>query len=324
MSYTFTSSIAPYLNEYIDFMVSVGYKQVSYLRHCKQLDTFFLSNNSNENELTQELVLNWLTRGENEPLKRFNARIGFIRKLAKYLNAAGYKAYVVPQNFSNPGSAPRRPYLLTDKELGEFFHEVDMVTSDDPFIPLLLSTAFRLIYTCGLRPNELRNLYWENVDIISGTIKIVNTKYHRERFIAMSDDMKKLLVSYITIRDVAYPESKYLFPDKQGNMYPSSWYQDWYKKFFALIKPDCPKEELPYVRVYDLRHRFASAVLHKWLDKGENIQNKLPYLQSYMGHKNIASTAYYVHLLPENLLKASGVEWETFKKMMPEVPEWED
>lgn len=74
MSYTFTSSIAPYLNEYIDFMVSVGYKQVSYLRHCKQLDTFFLSNNSNENELTQELVLNWLTRGENEPLKRFNAR----------------------------------------------------------------------------------------------------------------------------------------------------------------------------------------------------------------------------------------------------------
>lgn len=174
-------------------MVSVGYKQVSYLRHCKQLDTFFLSNNSNENELTQELVLNWLTRGENEPLKRFNARIGFIRKLAKYLNAAGYKAYVVPQNFSNPESAPRRPYLLTDKELGEFFHEVDMVTSDDPFIPLLLSTAFRLTYTCRLRPNELRNLYRENVDIISGTIKIVNTKYHRERFIAMSDDMKKLL-----------------------------------------------------------------------------------------------------------------------------------
>lgn len=321
MSYPFKSSIAPYLSEYIDFMISVGYKQSTYLRHCKQLDSFCMAESYDEKELSQELVLRWLVRGENESLNSFYLRVSFIRKLAKYLNASGRNAYVVPQNFSNSGLVSHRPYLFTDKELSAFFHELDLVTSDDPFIPLLLSTAFRLDYTCGLRPNELRNLYRENVDVISGTIKIVNTKYHRERYVVMSDDMKNLMISYISIRDVAYPENKYLFPDKQGNTYSSSWYQEWYKNIFSLTKPECPKEELPYVRVYDLRHRFASAVLHKWLDNGENIQNKLPYLQSYMGHKNIAATAYYVHLLPENLLKASGVEWEKFKTIMPEVPE---
>ena len=44
-----------------------------------------------------------------------------------------------------------------------------------------------------------------------------------------------------------------------------------------------------------LRHRFASAALSRWLDSGENLFNRLPYLRAYMGHKELSATVYDIH-----------------------------
>jgi len=38
-----------------------------------------------------------------------------------------------------------------------------------------------------------------------------------------------------------------------------------------------------------------------------------------MGHTHLNETLYYVHLLPENLLKSPGIDWEAFDGIMPEV-----
>ena len=73
------------------------------------------------------------------------------------------------------------------------------------------------------------------------------------------------------------------------------------------------------MRVYDLRHRFATAVLMKWIDRGEDLYTALPYLSAYMGHSDYKDTAYYIHLLPERLLKSSAVNWEHFQALIPEV-----
>lgn len=73
------------------------------------------------------------------------------------------------------------------------------------------------------------------------------------------------------------------------------------------------------VRVYDLRHRFASACLNRWLDSEENLMAMLPFLREYMGHKNLSETAYYVHILPENIQKSSAIDWDKFNAMFLEV-----
>lgn len=80
--------------------------------------------------------------------------------------------------------------------------------------------------------------------------------------------------------------------------------------------------ELPKVRIYDLRHRFASAVLNRWLDEKRNLYAMLPYLRAYMGHEKISTTAYYIHLLPENIVKSTGIDWTTLDELMPEVNVW--
>ena len=73
------------------------------------------------------------------------------------------------------------------------------------------------------------------------------------------------------------------------------------------------------IRVYSLRHQFASACLNRWLDNGENLMAMLPFLREYMGHKNLSETAYYIHILPENLIKSPAIDWDKFNAMFQEV-----
>ena len=51
-------------------------------------------------------------------------------------------------------------------------------------------------------------------------------------------------------------------------------------------------------RLYDLRHTFATHRLYQWVKEGKDINACLAYLSEYMGHSNLESTAYYIHLLP--------------------------
>jgi len=81
-------------------------------------------------------------------------------------------------------------------------------------------------------------------------------------------------------------------------------------------------DDLPSVRVYDLRHRFASAALVRWLNNGAELGTKLAYLQAYMGHASLNETLYYVHILPENLVQSSGINWGDFDDIVPDVVEW--
>lgn len=65
-------------------------------------------------------------------------------------------------------------------------------------------------------------------------------------------------------------------------------------------------------RPYDLRHAFASRSIMKWIDQKLDVMVLLPFLSSYMGHSQITSTLYYVHLLPERIRKSAGIDWGQF------------
>ncbi len=216
------------------------------------------------------------------------------------------------------------PYILDDSELTALFDAVDHYESrHNPFSPIILSTYFRLTYTCGLRPAEGRLLRRNEVDLSSGEVRIVNSKHHKSRNIIMSRDMTALTRKYAVLRDIKFPDSDYFFPSPTGAPYSDGWMQDKFRRCFALSKPDVHKDLLPSVRVYDLRHRFATATLHRWLDEKRDLSSRLPYLSAYMGHKELASTAYYIHLLPERLVRSAGIDWDQMNRIIPRAELWE-
>src|SRR5580692_632122 len=58
-------------------------------------------------------------------------------------------------------------------------------------------------------------------------------------------------------------------------------------------------------RVHDLRHAFVASRMLAWYREGINPQSRLPFLATYLGHKDIHSTLVY-HTVTQNLLQQAS------------------
>jgi integrase len=191
--------------------------------------------------------------------------------------------------------------------------------NDEPFLHEIAPTLFRLIYTCGLRPNEGRELLTSNLNLDNGTVMITHTKMNKERYVVMSDDMLNFARKYDLRRRIFAEGNPYFFPSNNGEAFTGNKILAVLTAVWTIAVSDLQNPVPPRIRVYDLRHRFASACLNRWLDAGYDLMSKLPYLSMFMGHDSYNETAYYIHILPENLIKSPGVNWEIFDKMFPDI-----
>jgi len=313
----FKSSFASVFDSFLDFRTAHGFKRETHLGNLIKFDKWCLQKSLDETKLSRELVYEWIdddTASANDSSHRATT----IRLLGKYLCAIGEDAYVLPEKYY-PKKSRSIPYIFTDEELEKLFETIDILpaTKSEPFLNEIAPTLFRLTYTCGLRPNESRELLTENINIDTGEILITHTKRNKERIIVMSDEMRELACKYDRRRKIFGGASAWFFPSATGAALKTETVYSAFNKAWsnANFLDKYPKK----VRVYDLRHRFASARLNRWLDDGENIMAMLPFLREYMGHNSISETAYYVHILPENIVKSSAVDWDKFNAMFPEV-----
>jgi site-specific recombinase XerD len=54
-------------------------------------------------------------------------------------------------------------------------------------------------------------------------------------------------------------------------------------------------------RIHDLRHTFAVHRLHTWYRDGQDVNARLPWLATYLGHVDIQSTQVYLRATAELL-----------------------
>lgn len=321
----FKSKFGTRMSEMIEYRVALGYAKKTHERRLHQLDSFIAEKYPNECELSRQLLVDWLAPTAGERVNARKSRASIARLFAEYLISVGDKAYLLPKNYIR-GKVHFNPYIFTDAELMGLFAQIDKI--ENPKYDILkrctASVLFRLIYTCGLRPGEGYRLKKENVNLDTGEILITETKLKKDRIVVMSQEMLALMKKYaMKSMLVGRNRSAYFFANPSSNSYSCDWGLQILKTCFQKANPKIPGDELPRIRTYDLRHRFASATLCRWLDENKNLYNMLPYLRTYMGHSDLSHTAYYIHILPENLLRAKGIDWSTINEAIPEVEEWE-
>lgn len=222
-----------------------------------------------------------------------------IRELAKYTNSVGEQAYLLPLQLTKK-SGRHIPYIYSKEDLSKLFKEIDSL---QPSLGastkhLVVSVILRLIYCRGLRPAEARRLRREDVNLFDGTVNILESKGHKDRIVVLSEDMFELCRNYDLRVEKIYPHRKHLFqsPSVRGDgMYSMEWIIPTFRRFLQTAGISGYGEARP--RLYDLRHTFATHRLYQWVKEGKDINACLVYLSGYMGHSNLESTAYYIHLL---------------------------
>ena len=285
-------------NSFIQYKHSCGYNYENEPKCLARFCRFAEARQVASVEISRELAEAWISPHDGEAPKSRSHRITCIRQFALYLDSLGYDAYILPEQ---KGGYERSfvPYIFTHEQISELMKAVDNTRywEGSKNMHLALPVIFRLLYGCGLRVSEVCGLQFRDVNLDAGLLTLRDTKNGSDRYIPLSDSVKAACVSYA---DHIWWEkdSEYFFmaPDRT-QLSPVTIYQRYRRYLQEAGISHGGKGHGP--RLHDLRHTFAVHVLQKWISEGSDLTAMMPILSTYMGHREIHSTAQYLRLTAE-------------------------
>ena len=162
------------------------------------------------------------------------------------------------------------PVILNQRELKELFAA-----------PTLLKqrVVLSLIYSAGLRGQEVINLRISDVDFERKTIHIRQSKYKKDRVVPLADSMAVGLKKYLGAENPHIWLFNGKEPDSRYSVKGLSWVMRENLKKTSITKD---------VNLHSLRHAYATHLL----EQGLNIVT----LKDLLGHADITTTMIYLHV----------------------------
>jgi integrase len=319
MNTVFTSLFAEKLSGFLKQKRALGYSYDN-ITEFKFFDRMCIEQFPDETTLTADVCNAWAVRRGTETVKSTTGWSAFIREFARYLIRNGEQAYILP--IGTEKKAQRCiPHIYSRTELAEMWRAFDGIrpTKAYPVAHIVLPTLIRVLYCCGMRPNEALNLRMGDVNLHSGKIFIAESKGHKDRIVMISDDVLELCRdSNEQIRE-HLPNRSFFFARNSTDACNYGWVSWIFRKTREKLHIESRSDYSP--RLYDLRHTFATHRLYQWMRDGKDLYAVMPYLSAYMGHASLAETFYYIHLVPGMLESMSGFKYESVANLFPEVME---
>ncbi|NCU37261.1 hypothetical protein EOM75_14795 [Candidatus Falkowbacteria bacterium] len=169
------------------------------------------------------------------------------------------------------------PVILNQHELKELFAA-----------PTLLKqrVVLSLIYSAGLRGQEVINLRISDIDFERKTIHIRQSKYKKDRVVPLADSMAVGLKKYLGAENPHIWLFNGKEPDGRYSVRGLSWVMRENLKKTSITKD---------VNLHSLRHSYATHLL----EQGLNIVT----LKDLLGHADITTTMIYLHVAQCQLIK---------------------
>jgi integrase/recombinase XerD len=141
----------------------------------------------------------------------------------------------------------------------------------------------KLLYSSGLRLQELINLKKSDIDPSRNIIAVRQGKGKKDRITILSEKLEKDLMSYFCNNKF---HTDYVFEGRGGKYSKKS-----VQKVIGNASKSLDKKVTPHM----LRHSFATHLLESGVD--------IRYIQKLLGHSNLETTQIYTHVATNNLTK---------------------
>lgn len=169
---------------------------------------------------------------------------------------------------------PTHTVFLKPHEAARLFQAVQNSSNPD------LEDIVTILLVTGARRSEALNARWEHIDFDAGLWVVPISKNGRPRYIQLGHRALALLQ---VRRDNS--ESPFVFPNPAtGEPYKCVWHA------WNIARAEAG---LPHVRLHDLRHSFASALVNEGVPLFD--------VQELLGHTSIKTTQRYAYLSKERL-----------------------
>jgi len=286
-------------DKYIDYLTfEKRYSTHTILAYRADLDDYsgFLQSQYNIIDLLQSdhtLIRSWLIsllelKNSNRSVNR---KISTLKSFYRFCEKMGLLETNPMIKVVAPQISKQLPVFLTHNNIDTLFQSVDFGSGLKGSRDKLILTLF---YATGIRREELVNIKTNDIDLITGTIKVLG-KRNKERIIPIGPKVIAEINNYLLIRsnstiiveDANLNNNTTLFVTTRGLPVNPKLVYSIVHKYLALISSSSKLS--PHV----LRHTFATHML----DDGADINA----IKELLGHSSLAATQVYTHNTIEKL-----------------------
>lgn len=240
-------------------------------------------------QINSAIIRSWLvdlSEQDTHPstLKR---KLSSLRAYFKYLQKKGVVKANPAKDIVTPKVPGKLPKFLNTTSVEHLFDTGDLFPAT--FKGKRDKLIFELLYSTGMRRQELIDLTWTQCDFGKKQLKIKG-KGNKERMAPLSDHLTYLLEDYRTdvLKKFNLLPQTILIDSNGKSLYPEFVYRR-VKKY--LQKVTSIDKKSPHV----MRHTFATHLSNKGADLND--------IKELMGHSSLASTQIYTHSSIDELKK---------------------
>jgi len=293
------SCLATQIQNFINLRRLSGTDYQSQAQLLGYFDRFLLEQELSEPRVTREITERYLNSlSQLAPRTRHN-RFCVARQLCEYLARSDPLGYVPEPLKVLPSQGAHQPYIYSNSELQVLLAVAFELPPANSLRPHTYRTLLGVLYSTGIRIGEALALNLEDFHSAEQRLHIAEGKFRKARLVPLSASTCQALEQYMRRRlqmRPRSPDSPLLLNQRSRRLHHPTVNQT-----FRHLLNQCGIHHSNHTgpRIHDLRHTFAVHRLLAWYRDGQDVNARLPWLATYMGHVDVHSTQLYLRATPE-------------------------
>ena len=302
-------SLSDAANEYLCLRRALGYKLRHHTWWLPDFVAFLQAHRSAV--ITTELAVEWACQPVDTSPNWWSRRLSAVRLFARHHHAADPRTQIPPADLIPYRRQRKTPYLYSADEVATLMRAASQLSP--PLMATSYASIIGLLAVTGMRVSEALDLNRDDVDCKRQLLTVHSSKFGKSRHVPLHSTTAEVLCRYARKRDKLRPHrrSSAFFLSSTGNRV---LLQNFGHVFIRLIEHagvgrGCSRRP----RIHDLRHTFAMKLVHGWYRAGLDVEPRLPWLSTYLGHVSPVSTYWYLTATPDLLAAAcvrAGRAWK--------------
>jgi integrase/recombinase XerD len=286
------------INDYVAMRRGLGFKLVQ--MECWLRDFAAFMEGRDAACITAELALQWAMKPPDVHPSCWAKRLTAVRCFARYRSASDPRTEIPVWGLLPFRSKRAKPYLYTEQEIGHLMQAAKALPPSNGLRGLTYCCLFGLLAVTGLRIGEALALQRHDVDLQQGLLTIRGAKFGKSRLVPLHPSTREALSQYAKRRD-DYLERQatatFLVSEHGRALKISTVHRIFYK--LSRRTGLRGSEDRTGPRLHDFRHRLAMETLLRWYRCGEDVEQRIPVLSTFLGHARVSETYWYLSACPE-------------------------
>ncbi len=256
--------------------------------------------------ITVEAALAWSAQPDAGPGSTVRGRrMSAVRGFARFMTGVDPRTEVPPAGLVPLRSRWRPPFIYRDEDVAALMAEARR-SIREPLRAATYETLVGLLAATGLRIGEALRLDRGELDWLEGVLIVRRSKFGKSRQVPLTPSTLEALEAYARRRDdlLPMPTTMAFFVSLRGTRLIHEVVQLAFRRLCDATGVGAGAARPP--RLHDLRHSFAVHSLLDWYREGLDVEARIPWLSTYLGHQDPISTYWYLSAAPELLAYAAG------------------